>query len=153
MNINLTSPAFDDGDFLPVKYTCDGANISPPLKWDSLPPKTESIAIICEDPDAPSGNWTHWIIFNIPPQTTSLPENIPDDETLTDGTRQGINDFGATGYGGPCPPWGTHRYFFKIYALDIIIDIVSFVDKDTFLNAITGHILATGRLMGKYKRK
>jgi Raf kinase inhibitor-like YbhB/YbcL family protein len=149
MEIKLTSTAFETGGLIPAKYTCDGQDISPPLRWENVPERTESIAIICDDPDAPMGNWVHWVIFNLPAAKRELTENVPDDETLPDGTRQGVTDFGTTGYGGPCPPSGTHRYFFKIYALDIPIDIV---DKETLLEHMAGHTLAEGQLMGKYKR-
>jgi len=152
MDIKLTSSAFEDGGMIPPKYTCDSQDISPPLSWDNVPEKTESIAIICDDPDAPMGTWVHWVLFNLPAEKRELAENVPEDETLPDDTRQGITDFGSTGYGGPCPPSGTHRYFFKIYALDIPIDIVSIADKETLLEAMAGHILAEGQLMGKYKR-
>jgi Raf kinase inhibitor-like YbhB/YbcL family protein len=152
MDIKLTSSAFEEGGMIPSKYTCDGQDISPPLSWDNVPANTESIAIICNDPDAPMGTWVHWVLFNLPAEKRQLAENIPDDETLPDGTRQGITDFGSTGYGGPCPPSGTHRYFFKIYALDIPINIVSIADKETLLKDMAGHVLAEGQLMGKYKR-
>ncbi len=151
--MKITSPAFEEGELIPKKYTCDGSNASPPLKWDSVPAGTESIAIICEDPDAPSGTWVHWILFNLPAECRELAENIPDDETLHDSTRQGINDFGSIGYSGPCPPWGIHRYFFKIFALDCTLDIVHLVDKDILNLAMGDHILATGQLMGIYQRK
>ena len=153
MEIKITSPAFEEGGLIPKKYTCDGSNVSPPLRWDSVPDGTESIAIICEDPDAPSGTWMHWILFNLPAECRELAENIPDDETLHDSTRQGINDFGSIGYSGPCPPWGIHRYFFKIFALDCTLDIVHLVDKDILNLAMGDHILATGQLMGIYQRK
>ena len=153
MEIKITSPAFEEGGLIPKKYTCDGSNVSPPLRWDSVPDGTESIAIICEDPDAPSGTWMHWILFNLPAECRELAENIPDDETLHDSTRQGINDFGSIGYSGPCPPWGIHRYFFKIFALDCTLDIVHLVDKDILNLAMGDHILATGQLMGRYQRK
>ena len=153
MEIKITSPAFEEGGLIPKKYTCDGSNVSPPLRWDSVPAGTESIAIICEDPDAPSGTWMHWILFNLPAECRELAENIPDDETLHDSTRQGINDFGSIGYSGPCPPWGIHRYFFKIFALDCTLDIVHLVDKDILNLAMGDHILATGQLMGRYQRK
>ena len=152
MNINIASPAFKDGAMIPKKYTCDGENISPPLKWDSIPAGTKSIALICEDPDAPAGLWVHWVIFNLPAECRELVENIPDDETLNDGSRQGITDFQTTGYGGPCPPWGTHRYMFKIYALDTMLDVVHLVDRETLLSLMKGHILAEGLLTGKYQR-
>jgi Raf kinase inhibitor-like YbhB/YbcL family protein len=153
MNIKITSAAFKDGEPIPEKYTCDGENISPPLKWDSIPACTKSIAIICQDPDAPGGTWTHWILFNLPPECRELAENLPDDETLPDDSRQGINDFGSIGYGGPCPPWGTHRYHFKIFALDLLLDIVHLVDKDVLMAAMKGHILAEGQIVGKYTKK
>jgi Raf kinase inhibitor-like YbhB/YbcL family protein len=153
LDIKITSPAFDDGGLIPKKYTCDGGNVLPPLRWDAVPPGTESIAIICEDPDAPSGVWVHWILFNLPAECRELTENLPDDETLPDGTRQGVNDFGSIGYGGPCPPWGIHRYFFRIFALDHQLDIVHLVDKDVLKLAMEGHILAAGQLMGRYQRK
>lgn len=153
MDIKITSTAFEDGDMIPSKYTCDGKNISPPLQWDAVHAETKSIAVICDDPDAPMGTWVHWVLFNLPPQTMQLPEDFPTDETLADGTRQGVTDFGTTGYGGPCPPSGTHRYFFKIYALDAEIDTVSVIDKAELLKKMEGHILAQGQLMGKYKRK
>jgi Raf kinase inhibitor-like YbhB/YbcL family protein len=153
LEIKITSPAFEEGGLIPKKYTCDGNNVSPPLKWDFVPRGTESIAIIYEDPDAPSGTWMHWILFNLPAECRELAENLPDDETLPDGTRQGINDFGSIGYSGPCPPWGIHRYFFKIFALDCTLDIVHLVDKDILNLAMGDHILATGQLMGRYQRK
>jgi Raf kinase inhibitor-like YbhB/YbcL family protein len=151
--MKITSPAFEEGRLIPKKYTCDGSNVSPPLRWDSVPAGTESIAIICEDPDAPSGTWMHWILFNLPAECRELAENIPDDETLHNSTRQGINDFGSIGYSGPCPPWGIHRYFFKIFALNCTLDIVHLVDKDILNLAMGDHILATGQLMGRYQRK
>ena len=153
MEIKLTSPAFKEGGMIPSKYTCDGEDISPPLKWDNVPPGTVSIAIISDDPDAPMGTWVHWVLFNLQAKTRELKENFPNDETLEDGSRQGVTDFGATGYGGPCPPGGVHRYFFKIYALDVKIDLVSIVDKEALLSEMEEHIIGQGQLMGKYKRK
>jgi len=153
MDIKITSRAFEDGGKIPSKYTCDGEDISPPLQWEAVPDGTASIAVISDDPDAPMGTWVHWVLFNLPPDTRELKENFPDDETLADGTRQGITDFGATGYGGPCPPSGTHRYFFKIYALDKKIDVAIIVDKAQLLQEMEGHILGEGQLMGKYQRQ
>jgi len=153
MDIKITSPAFEDGGMIPSKYTCDGEDISPPLQWEAVPDGTASIAIISDDPDAPVGTWVHWVLFNLPPDTKELKENFPDDETLADGTRQGITDFGATGYGGPCPPSGTHRYFFKIYALDKQIDVAAIVDKAQLLQEMEGHIIGQGQLIGKYQRQ
>jgi len=153
MEIKITSPAFKDGGMIPSKYTCDGQDISPPLQWENLPPKTKSIALICDDPDAPMGIWVHWVVYDLPGYTKELKENFPEDETLPDGTRQGITDFGKTGYGGPCPPSGTHRYFFKIYALDAPVDIVTMADKPKLLKEMEGHLLGQGKLMGRYKRQ
>ena len=153
MEIKITSSAFEDGGLIPSKYTCDDADISPPLKWEPIPDGTRSIVLICDDPDAPMGTFVHWVLFNLPPDTKELTENFPDDETLDDDTRQGVTGFGKVGYGGPCPPSGTHRYFFKIYALDKKIDIVPVADKPTLLKEMQGHILAKGQLMGKYKRQ
>ena len=153
MEIKITSSAFEDGGLIPAKYTCDGKDISPPLQWDAVPEGTKSIALICDDPDAPMGTFVHWVLFNLPAETRELAERLPDDETLTDGTRQGTTGFGKTGYGGPCPPSGTHRYFFKIYALDTKIDLVAIADKAQLLKAMEGHILSQGQLIGKYKRQ
>jgi len=152
MEIKLTSPSFSDGKMIDKKFTCDGENISPALNWENLPEGTSSIAIICEDPDAPMGTFVHWVIYDIPGWMKGLEEAVPDDETLENGIRQGINDFGHTGYGGPCPPSGTHRYFFKIYALDKHLDSVTVMDKDLLLEKMQGHVLGEGQLMGKYKR-
>jgi len=151
MDINITSSAFEEGGLIPPKYTCDGDDISPPLQWDAGPEATKSIALISDDPDAPMGTWVHWVLFNLPPDTTHLHENIPPEEILPNGARQGISDFGRIGYGGPCPPSGTHRYFFKIYTLDTELDLVAGAAKSDLINAMEGHILAEGQLMGKYK--
>lgn len=153
MEIKITSSAFEDGGLIPAKYTCDGADVSPPLQWDAVPEGTKSIALISDDPDAPMGTWVHWVLFNLPAQTRELPENVPLDETLPNGAKQGITDFGRVGYGGPCPPSGTHRYFFKIYALDTELQIDTGAGKRGLLKAMEGHILGQGQLMGKYKRK
>ena len=153
MDIKVTSSAFVDGGMIPSKYTCDGSDISPPLRWEDEPLGTASIALICDDPDAPMGTFVHWVLYDLPPQVRELPEDFPDDETFPDGTRQGVTDFGKTGYGGPCPPSGTHRYFFKIYALDKKIDLAIVGDKEHLLAAMKGHILGQGQLMGKYQRQ
>ena len=160
MEITITSPAFKEGGMIPAKYTCDGADISPPLQWDAVPEGTGSIALVCDDPDAPMGTWVHWVLFNLPSTTTALAEKVPPNKTLANGARQGTNDFRKIGYGGPCPPSGTHRYFFKIYALDAQLDLQAGADKPRLLKAMQsregsltgGHILAEGQLMGKYKR-
>ncbi len=153
MDIKITSSAFKEGGLIPPKYTCDGADISPPLQWDAVPEGTKSIALISDDPDAPVGTWVHWVLYNLPPDTKELTENIPPDENLPNGAKQGITDFRRIGYGGPCPPSGTHRYFFKIYALDTVLELPPRPGKSDLVNAMEGHILAQGQLMGKYKRQ
>jgi Raf kinase inhibitor-like YbhB/YbcL family protein len=152
MGIKIESSAFKEGGMIPVKYTCDGEDMSPPLKWGDLPTGTKSIALISDDPDAPVGTWVHWVLYNLPPDERGLPENIPTKKTLENGAVQGISDFKRPGYGGPCPPGGTHRYFFKIYALDKTIDLAPGASKAQLLKAMEGHILDSGQLMGKYKR-
>ncbi|MBO0797303.1 MAG: YbhB/YbcL family Raf kinase inhibitor-like protein [Blastocatellia bacterium] len=146
----VTSGAFHEGEAIPIRYTCDGDDLSPPLRWSDIPPNTKSIALICEDPDAPSGAFTHWVLYNLPPAVTELPESVPAEERLANGAIQGRNDFKRIGYGGPCPPPGdgAHRYFFKLYALDTELQI-----QGDIVPAMAGHILATGNLMGKYQRK
>jgi Raf kinase inhibitor-like YbhB/YbcL family protein len=153
MEIKITSSAFEDGGLIPAKYTCDGADISPPLQWDAVPEGTRSIALICDDPDAPMGTWVHWVLFNLPSDAKELAENIPTEETLPNGAKQGVNDFGRIGYGGPCPPGGTHRYFFKIYALDTEVGLQAGADKRRLLKMMEGHILGQDQLIGKYKRQ
>ena len=153
MAITVASPVFEEGGMIPSKYTCDGENVSPPLKWEGVPETTKSIALISDDPDAPMGTWVHWVMWNIPADATELSENVPPDEELPDGSIQGINDFKQHGYGGPCPPSGTHRYYFKVYALDEKLDLASSSRKKDLLTAMEGHILAEGQLMGKYKRQ
>ena len=153
MEIKVESSAFEEGAMIPARYTCDGANVSPPLQWGSIPAGTKSIAVISDDPDAPMGDWVHWVIFNIPADVNELEDDIPPDEVLSNGAIQGTTDFGRVGYGGPCPPSGTHRYYFKIYALDTTLDLTSSTDKAKLLDAMEGHIIGRGQLMGKYKRK
>jgi Raf kinase inhibitor-like YbhB/YbcL family protein len=153
MAIIVTSSAFKEGGMIPAKYTCDGQNISPPLKWEQIPKGTKSFALISDDPDAPMGTWVHWVMWDIPAEANGLPENIPPKKELLDGSKQGISDFRRPGYGGPCPPSGTHRYYFKIYALDVKLDLASTCAKQDLLEAIKGHILAEGSLMGKYQRQ
>lgn len=148
----LTSSSFTGGAMIPAKYTCDSADISPPLAWSGTPDATKSLALICDDPDAPGGTWVHWVVYNIPADVRELAENIPATDSLSNGTRQGVNDFRKTGYGGPCPPGGTHRYFFKVYALDTLLPVEKLMTKAKLLEMMKGHILAEGQLMGKYKR-
>lgn len=152
MALQLTSEAFSDGTTIPKRFTCDGEDISPPLSWSGLPAETRSLALICDDPDAPVGTWDHWVLFNIPATATGLPEDVPATATLADGSVHGNNSWGRLGYGGPCPPGGTHRYFFKLYALDIELDLKTGATKSQLVKAMEGHILAQGQLMGKYRR-
>jgi hypothetical protein len=152
MAITLTSVAFSDGGLIPREYTCDGKDISPPLAWEGVPDSAKSLAMICDDPDAPGGTWVHWVLFNIPATANELARNTPSDKVLENGARHGINDFRRFGYGGPCPPGGTHRYYFKIYALDIALTQKPGLTKAELLNAMQDHILADGQLMGKYQR-
>jgi hypothetical protein len=153
MDIKITSSAFQDGGLIPAKYTCDGADVSPPLQWDNVPQSAKSIALICDDPDAPMGTFVHWVLFNLPAETRQLAEKVAADKTLPSGARQGTSGFGRVGYGGPCPPSGTHRYFFKIYALDTTLDLPAGTRKSDLLKVMQGHILAQGQLVGKYKRR
>ncbi len=151
--LELASTAFPDGGNIPVKYTCDGENVSPPLAWGGPPAGTKSFALICDDPDAPIGVFTHWVIFNIPPTARQLEEGVPAQERLANGTLQGKSGFGKLGYGGPCPPRGSpHHYRFTIYALDTVLDLKPGASKNDLLEAMKGHILAQGQLIGIYQR-
>ena len=150
MAIQLKSNAFAEGGLIPSRYTCDGADISPPLTWSELPAGAKSLALICDDPDAPGGIWVHWVAFDLPVTLTGLPEGVAPTPDLSQGGRQGRNSFGHFGYGGPCPPSGTHRYFFRIYALDAFLDLPSGIAKDRLLRAMSGHILGEAELMGRY---
>ncbi|MFB2894613.1 YbhB/YbcL family Raf kinase inhibitor-like protein [Aerosakkonemataceae cyanobacterium BLCC-F50] len=151
--MKLESDAFSANGMIPSKYTCDGRDFSPPLKWDAPPTGTQSLALIVDDPDAPMGTFVHWVLYDLPPEITSLPEAIPGDATLADGGTQGKNDFGKLGYGGPCPPSGTHRYFFKLYALDRTLELASGATKAQLEAAMSGHILAAAELIGLYARQ
>jgi len=150
--MEIKSSAFKEGEIIPGKYTCDNIDISPPLEWSEVPDGTKTFALICDDPDAPMGTWVHWVLFNLPANILGLSENTPKLEVLKNGARQGINDFGKIGYGGPCPPGGTHRYYFKIYALDKELESKPGITKKELLKAMEGHILAEAQLMGRYKR-
>ena len=152
MSITIKSSAFNEGEPIPKKFTCDGEDISPELSWDGAPEGTKTFALIKDDPDAPGKTWVHWVIFNIPGSATSLPENMPTDKELSDGSRQGTNDFRKIGYGGPCPPGGTHRYYFKLYALDTELTLKPGALKQELLAAMKGHIVDEGQLMGTYAR-
>lgn len=152
--IELTSYGFEEGQPIPAKYTCDGADVSPPLRWGELPQGTQALALVCDDPDAPAGTWVHWVIYNIAATTPELREGVPTTETLDEGALQGKNDFKKTGYGGPCPPKGkAHRYYFRLYALDALIDLEPGATKDDLVREMEGHTLGEGELMGTYQRK
>lgn len=154
MSLKLTSPAFAEGQPIPANYTGDGPDVSPPLQWSGVPAGAKSLALICDDPDAPVGTWVHWVLYGLPASATELPENVPPHETLPSGARQGVNDFGRVGYGGPAPPPGKpHRYYFKLYALDTELNLKPKATKPELLRAMEGHILAQGQLMGTYQRR
>jgi Raf kinase inhibitor-like YbhB/YbcL family protein len=150
--MKITSPAFEEGALIPGKYTCDALDISPPLEWSEGPEGTQTYALINDDPDAPVGTWVHWVIYNLPVNVNELPEDVPSMEVLENGGKQGKNDFGRIGYGGPCPPGGTHRYFFKLYAVDMELEVKAGLTKKELLNLLEGHVLAECQLMGRYRR-
>ena len=153
MAFEIKSSAFAQGQAFPKKYTCDGPDVSPQLTWTDPPPGTKGFALIADDPDAPMGTWVHWVLYDLPAEARQLPEGVPKQEALRDGTRQGVNDFGRIGYGGPCPPPGpAHRYFFKLYALDKKLDLPPRATKPQVLNAIREHTSGETQLMGTYKR-
>jgi Raf kinase inhibitor-like YbhB/YbcL family protein len=153
MQIQLSSTAFKEGGAIPVAYTCDGKNISPPLSWASVPQSAQSLALIVDDPDAPSGTWVHWVVFNISPTLGSLSEGVSSSGSQDAFGTPGTSSFRKSGYGGPCPPKGKpHRYFFKLYALDILLGLKSGASKTDVEKAMQGHILAQGQLMGTYGR-
>lgn len=151
--LELKSSAFASGSMIPSLYTCQGKNISPPLSWSGAPTDTKSFVLICDDPDAPLVTWVHWVYYNIPASTTSLPEDFPKTEKPPQGGIHGKSSFGDFGYGGPCPPWGTHRYFFKLYALDTMLTLPSGAKKKDVLKAMDKHVLSQTELVGKYKKK
>lgn len=153
MSITVTSRAFADGARVPKPYTGDGADRSPPLCWTEPPAGTRSFALICEDPDAPGKTWVHWVLFNLPADCRELNEGASATATLPSGARHGLNDFGNCGYGGPAPPNGKpHRYFFRLFALDIVLEVPPGATKAELEQAMQGHILARGQLMGTYQR-
>jgi Raf kinase inhibitor-like YbhB/YbcL family protein len=154
MKIQLTSAAFANGRPIPAKYTGDALDISPPLAWTNKPPGTKSFALIADDPDAPVGTWVHWVIYDLPPTTTKLAEDQLKVAQFKDGTKQGLNDFKKTGFGGPAPPPGkAHRYYFKLYALDKMTALAPNATKADLLKAMDGHVLGEGKLMGTYQRQ
>src|SRR5882762_2072652 len=152
MTIKVTSTAFNDGEMIPKKYTCDSENVSPPLAWAGVPANAKSIALIADDPDAPGKTWVHWVVYDLPTSVTSLPENVAKAEQLPGGGKQGTNDFKKIGYGGPCPPSGTHRYYFKLYALNAETSLKPGATKEQLQQAMAGNIIAQGQLLGRYKR-
>ena len=152
--MQLTSTAFAEGTPIPAKHTCDGRDVSPPLKWTGVPAGARSLALIVDDPDAPVGTWVHWVIYDVPVATNELAEDVSKSQFAAGGARQGLNDFGHPGYGGPCPPHGKpHRYFFKLYALDAVLDLKPGLTKKDLDRAMEKHILARAQLMGTYQRK
>ena len=153
MVLSLSSPIFPEGEKIPVKYTCDGQDISPPLMWGKPPPGTQAFALIMDDPDAPGGVFTHWVIFNLPVDSRELPEAVTRENQLENKALQGMTGFGRVGYGGPCPPTGpAHHYLFSLYALDQPLDLNAGASKRQVLDAMQGHILAQGQLTGIYQR-
>lgn len=148
MAFSLSSAAFQQESLIPPQYTCDGVDISPQLAWTDAPKNTQSFALIFDDPDAPMGNWVHWVLFNIPAHITELSE----DAKIPAGAKDGLNSWGRLGYGGPCPPDRIHRYYFKLYALDTVLDIPERSKKEDVEKAMNGHILAKAELMGRYDR-
>lgn len=153
MNLQLKSVAFENGQPIPKRHTSDGEDISPSLAWSDPPNETKTFALLGDDPDAPRGTWVHWVLFNLPADARELAEAVPTSATLANGAKQGTNDFGKLGYGGPAPPRGKpHRYFFKLFALDRALDLAAGATKDQVLAACQGHILAEAQLMGKYQR-
>jgi Raf kinase inhibitor-like YbhB/YbcL family protein len=166
LTIQLSSPAFAEGGMIPKEFTCEGSDLSPPVAWSGVPASARTLSLICDDPDAPSGTWSHWVVFNLPSQVKALKGGIPLGESIPETSiegsepagqasskpQQGKNDFGKAGYGGPCPPSGTHRYFFRLYALDATLELGSAATRSDVLKAIEGHLLAEGRLIGKYQK-
>jgi len=152
MSFELISEAFAYGEPIPRRYTCDGDDVSPPLRWGDPPAETRSFVLIMDDPDAPMGTWDHWVLFDIPAEARALPEAVPPDAEPATGGRHGRNSWQRLGYGGPCPPRGTHRYFFRLYALDTVLDLPAGVDKGRVMRVMEGHVLAQAELMGTYSR-
>ncbi len=146
--LKVSSPSFNEGGMMPSTFTCDGQNISPEISWEGLPEGTKSLALICDDPDAPGGYFVHWVVFNIPADTGGFEENAE----VSDVAFLGMTDYGRRGYGGPCPPSGTHHYHFKVYALDVMLEADRNIDKYDLLDKMEGHILAKGELVGLYRR-
>jgi len=156
MSLTLTSPVFQAGAAIPAAHTCDGSDISPPLTWSGVPSGTKSLVLIVDDPDAPDPaapkmTWVHWVVYNLPPDSTGLKQGVSSHD-FPQGTREGSNDWRRTGYGGPCPPIGRHRYFHKLYALDVVLPDLGKPDKRKLEQAMQNHILASAELIGVYQR-
>jgi len=149
----IMSAAFQEGGMVPAKYTCDGQDVSPPLSWSGVPDSAKSLVLISDDPDAPMGTWVHWVVYNILPTMTGFEEGISKDTLAQKGIVQGTTDFRRQEYGGPCPPSGTHRYYFKLYALDTTLDPGPSATKKQVEKAMEGHILVQAQLMGRYARR
>ncbi len=153
-HMQLTSTAFAEGASIPVKHTCDGPNVSPPLNWSGVPVEAKSLVLISDDPDAPVGTWVHWVLYDLPTGVSELPEGVTKSQYIPGGAKQGLNDFRHLGYGGPCPPPGkAHRYFFKLYALDKQLELKPGATKQEVERAMEKHVLAQGQLMGTYSRR
>jgi Raf kinase inhibitor-like YbhB/YbcL family protein len=151
--MQLTSTAFNEGGPIPAPYTCDGRNVSPPLKWTGTPSGAKALVLIVDDPDAPVGTWVHWVLYDLPANATELAEQVQKSQYVAGGAMQGLNDFRHLGYGGPCPPPGkSHRYFFKLYALDQPLGLKPGLTKKEIERAMEKHVLAQGQLIGTYKR-
>lgn len=152
--MQITSTAFTNNQPIPPQYTCAGKNISPPLKWTGAPAGTKSFVLICNDPDAPAGDWVHWVVFDLPAGTTELPEDVAKSQFIAGNAKQGLNDFKHLGYGGPCPPAGKpHHYIFRLYALNAMLDLPPGAKKQDVEVAMARHIIGQGELVGIYQRK
>lgn len=153
--MKISSTAFTDRGSIPPQYTCEGSGISPALRWEEIPKGTKSLALIVDDPDAPAGTWVHWLVYNIPPDAKTLPQGVPTLENLPHHVLQGRNSFHKIGYGAPCPPpgHGPHRYFFRLYALDALLDIRPGIDRRELEEAMKGRILGRAELMGRFERQ
>jgi len=149
----IMSSAFQEGGMIPARYTCDGQDVSPPLSWNGLPDNAKSLVLISDDPDAPMGTWVHWVVYNIPPDMTGFEEGISKDTLAHKGAVHGMTDFRRQEYGGPCPPSGTHRYYFKLYALDTPLELGPGATKKQVEAAMQGHVLVQAQLMGRYARR
>lgn len=152
MALDLTSPAFEHGKPIPTRHSCDGEDVSPGLVWSGVPDSAVSLVLICDDPDAPGGTFDHWVVYNLPPDIEGLSESIAHGAEFEAGGNQGVNDFGKIGYGGPCPPSGTHRYYFTLYAVDGTLYFAGPPSKQEVLDAMDGKVVEKAQLMGTYTR-